>query len=1471
MACGQRTETLHGLLEATAARRPNHICLKFGDHKGYTYSEVAAAMNRCAAHVASVESDVIGIVADRSYAMLVSMLGVIRAGKAYCPVEPDFPASRAAAMIEGASITHFLVPNNQMPQEVIEGFASLTVWGVRDDGSLVAEVGSVPSAPDKVPADVPDNTTAYVLFTSGSTGKPKGCMVPHRGSCKYARAVVKSCGLTEDMVFLLKTPYVFDVSIQDIYTAFSVGGTLVIADPGVHKDATAITDTIVRHGVNCCCFVPTLLVEFANYLSMNPAAAKQVRASLTHVLTIGEALLTATCRQMFGNVPGLEIHNLYGPTEASVGVSHQLVTEGTVTDGAVVPIGKPLDYVVFRSFDAARYGDKKIDASMLVDTKPGEVGELFIGGDCLAQGYIKNPEKTQEAFFDFPEILARPDLSASPFSLYKTGDLVIKREDGVYEFLGRNDFQVKIGGVRIECEEVSTILQTHPAISDALVTAFDSPYGKALAAYIVTCPDTDWTASLAANESFANSENSGSESTQTPRNNDDAIDKVSKWGQIYDEMYKDDDNSDSTSDPTLNWSGYTDTYSRQMHMQPVIKEWVEWSCEQVSRHADMFEENRQKGRPSCITEIGCGNGMLLFRLAPLIGTAGKGRYIGTDISGTALDYVQKVSQRPKSPWEGLGIETGRLAAHEILEVCKPAENDQVLCNGVTMYFPSADYLLECMQVAVKATRPGGYAIFGDVQSKRHLLPFRASVETYQALRRPDATAAAVLRAAKHSASHEELSYFDDEFFHRLDRVGSDAFFKGRVARLELRVKRGWWHSEFNRFRYDIELVLKDEEDQAPAEAKDPELTRIAYEQLCKEVGLRAPKENELVDSRLESRFAGWVAGRLAGMPQAVDGLVVTVPNARTLPSCRLLEWLEEASEQGGELRDLPTKLHPTDAHESTPSDSARFGLEPEMLFTLQLPEGWTQRVIWDEDPAMVRFVLLRDAAAERPWLGAVCGASSEPLPKDLAEFKNLAKDVENEAKDPVKLANDALKAWIMQTSLLTAMRPAVYIPLETFPKNAAGKTDRGALPDAASVFEQVSDAAAMEYEAPATDEEKKMVAIWEKVLKHQVGVSTPFVAHGGHSLTAIQLCSMVEAEFGSRPNLVFLTSEDCNVRALLRKMSHPNGQAKEQGSGVVRLSPPQRGGTPLIIFCAAGASAATYQAVAEQVQCMAVYAVELPGRGRRAGEPVELNFGKLVKRIQPDVMRWAEQYRDFYVWGDSLGAVIAYEFARVWQDSPKNVGNVLGLYVSGNAGPSVASEECGMGESISTHLGKSYHSCHDMSREDWKQFLLASSSDAAGRAEINGMLADEALAAAIIEPLRADCLVYESYRLEKPEKLWAPIVTMRGEQDHITALSAVESWGLVARGRIEHKEFSGAGHMLAKDCPQKVARHLDASSKRDFSSCDMSDLSQKFTAFDRYLKAHPVTHDDDEPTLFNRPRSRSEGIHKKKGNLRGYM
>eukprot|EP00928_Gymnodinium_smaydae_P031690 TRINITY_DN2317_c0_g2_i1.p1 TRINITY_DN2317_c0_g2~~TRINITY_DN2317_c0_g2_i1.p1 ORF type:complete len:792 (-),score=131.61 TRINITY_DN2317_c0_g2_i1:447-2738(-) len=666
------------------------------------------------------------------------------------------------------------------------------------------------------------------------------------------------------------------------------------------------------------------------------------------------------------------------------------------------------------------------------------------------------------------------------------------------------------------------------------------------------------------------------------------------------------------------------------------------------------------------------------------------------------------------------------------------------------------------------------------------------------------------------ASHEELSYFDDELFHRLDRLGAENGFGGRVERVELRLKRGWWGSEFSRFRYDVELVLGS--DNSKVEVRVPTFNHVTYAALCQELALKEnPDGKDLADPRLAGLLPAWTERQIAAVPENIDGFAVTLPNARTLQAARLLDWLKVAAKEGKSLTKLPSKLLPRDVTAGSAKDSESIGVEPEMLFTMALPEGWTKRVIWAEDPAMLRFVVLRKTAAERPWLGAVCSASRDPLPEDLSCYKNQPTDIEATDLDPMKVWNEHLKEWSQFTRLLPAMRPTVYVTLDSFPKNAAGKTDRGKLPDALEVMERVSDVATFSYEPPSTPDEEKMVAIWEKVLSgRQVGVNTPFIAYGGHSLTAVQLCSAVFAEFAVRPDLLFLTSADCTVRELLKKFKRSNvvssSDLMSAAGSIVRLSP-RAYGTPLLILCAAGSSVASYQAVAEQLTKLQVYAVELPGRGSRADEDPISEFDALLQCILPDVSSWAERHPRFFLWGDSLGAILAYELACRFQDSPTI--QVMGLFVSGNAGPTVADVEQGVGGSV--HLsGCDTSSAKNLTDEDWKRFLLASSGDES-TGDLGQILADPVMAQAVIKPLKADCLAYESYRLAKATRLWTPIVTLCGARDSIATPCALKTWTQVAKGRIQHSVIPNTGHRIAQESPNAVAYIIHINSLPSFA------------------------------------------------------
>jgi surfactin synthase thioesterase subunit len=242
-----------------------------------------------------------------------------------------------------------------------------------------------------------------------------------------------------------------------------------------------------------------------------------------------------------------------------------------------------------------------------------------------------------------------------------------------------------------------------------------------------------------------------------------------------------------------------------------------------------------------------------------------------------------------------------------------------------------------------------------------------------------------------------------------------------------------------------------------------------------------------------------------------------------------------------------------------------------------------------------------------------------------------------------------------------------------------------------------------------------------------------------------------------------------------------------------------------------------YQPLAEHLQNMQVYCVEMPGRGKRIDESLEKDFNSLLANIMPDVKQCVKKAERFFLWGDSLGAVLAYEAAKSLQGELVGAEMGLqGLIVSGNAGPTFAALEQGMGNNTTHSLGRECLSVADMSFDDWKKFFIASSGKDRAK-ELEALLADEDLAEQALRPLIADCEAYESYNHCDGTRIRSPIVTVRGEQDCITSHSVMKSWEDVAASRVEHIQIAGSGHMLARDAPKKLAEHI-ANISTDFEA-----------------------------------------------------
>lgn len=450
-------QPIHLLIEAQVARTPHAPALLFGEQT-LDYAELDARANRLA-HLLreqGVRADsLVGICALRSLEMVVALLAILKAGGAYVPLDPEYPQERLAYMIEDSGITLLLTQT-----ALLESLPTDQVKVITLDRPGLLDAYSE-SSPDVA---VDPLNLAYVIYTSGSTGKPKGAGNSHAALVNRLCWMQEAYGLDASDSVLQKTPFSFDVSVWEFFWPLLTGARLVVAAPGAHRDPLQLIDTINRYGISTLHFVPSMLQTFIH------ESGVETCTGLKRIVCSGEALPLDAQLQVFAKLPNAGLYNLYGPTEAAIDVTHwTCVDEGADS----VPIGRPI----------ANLRTHVLDAELL-PVPSGVAGELYLGGAGLARSYHRRPALTAERFVPCP--------FHDGARLYRTGDRVRQRADGVIEYLGRLDHQVKLRGLRIELGEIETRLMQHPLVREAVVLV---PGGKHLVAYLVlenAQPDEQW-------------------------------------------------------------------------------------------------------------------------------------------------------------------------------------------------------------------------------------------------------------------------------------------------------------------------------------------------------------------------------------------------------------------------------------------------------------------------------------------------------------------------------------------------------------------------------------------------------------------------------------------------------------------------------------------------------------------------------------------------------------------------------------------------------------------------------------------------------------------------------------------------------------------------------------------------------------------------------------------------------------------
>ncbi|MFJ7500098.1 amino acid adenylation domain-containing protein [Serratia grimesii] len=454
---------IHQFLEQQVLRTPNAPALCY-EQQQISYLQLNQQANQFAGYLRQQgirPDDRIAVCVNRSPEMVIALYAILKSGAAYIPIDPDYPQDRLRHMLQDCGAKYILIdPAGEQALNPIRDIAiprlhlqhDSHLWQQEPKDNLTPQVSD------------PQRSLAYVIYTSGSTGKPKGVMNEHRGVINRLLWMQHAYPLTHDDVVLQKTPFSFDVSVWEFFWPLMVGAQLAIAKPGGHQDPDYLGSCIAQHRVTTLHFVPSMLQLFLRHGEMAQCG------SLRRIMCSGEALPLATVHRCLQQLPQAELHNLYGPTEAAVDVSSWQCHPND--ERTLVPIGKPIANTQLHILDA-----------QLQPLPPGVAGELHIGGIQVARGYLNRPELNAERFIADP---FNPDPQAR---LYKTGDLARWLPDGNIEYLGRNDFQVKIHGVRIELGEIEQQLRQCEGVEDAAILAREDGHGgKRLVAYVVA-PD----------------------------------------------------------------------------------------------------------------------------------------------------------------------------------------------------------------------------------------------------------------------------------------------------------------------------------------------------------------------------------------------------------------------------------------------------------------------------------------------------------------------------------------------------------------------------------------------------------------------------------------------------------------------------------------------------------------------------------------------------------------------------------------------------------------------------------------------------------------------------------------------------------------------------------------------------------------------------------------------------------------------
>jgi amino acid adenylation domain-containing protein len=990
---------IHQLIEEQAARTPDAVAVVF-ENQQLTYAELNSRANQLAHYLRSLglETEVIvGLCVERSLDMIVALIGILKAGAAYLPLDPEYPQERLQFMLEDSQVPLLLTQSSlidKLPNHQAKTVFLAEIW---------TEIK--PMNWDNLTGKVTASNLANVIYTSGSTGKPKGVMVEHQGLCNLALAQIQTFAVSSQSRVLQFASFSFDACISEVLMALGAGATLYLASKENLMPGLPLIKQLRENKITHITLPPSALAVLS----------WENLSSLQTIIVAGEACSPELVKKWS---QGRNFFNGYGPTEGSVCAT---VAKCTPFDTKIT-IGRPIPHVQVYILD-----------SHLQPVPIGVPGELHIGGAGVARGYLNRLELTAEKFISNPFVSLDPPLTPldkggeQPSKLYKTGDLARYLPDGKIEYLGRIDNQVKVRGFRLELGEIEAVLSQHPLVQEAVVMAradqaSDHDHDQLntnLVAYLVPALKGQ-----VLPEQLAQWQS----------------EYVSDWQKIYEESYS--KPQPQTDDPTFNISGWNSSYTRQAIPAAEMQEWVDQTVSRILGNQP----------PQRVLEIGCGSGLLLFRVAKHCQ-----EYWGADYSAATINNLEHLC----STIEGLEGKVRLLhrTADDFTGIPQ-ATFDRVVINSVVQYFPSVDYLLQVIAGAVNTIADRGKIFLGDIRSLSLLEPYHAAVQLARA--EANKTLEEWQKQVNQSVATEEELLIAPQFFIALKQRFP------RISWVEIAPKRGQADNELTQFRYDVTLHLDTDGQKTAIPWLNWQRDRFSLGQLQDKLKLEQPEYLGIRD----------------------------VPNQRLQKALQILDCLENPPRVTtvGELRQLLAK-------------NTGIGINPEQMWQLGEQLGYTVHLSWWEGSQDGSFdvVFCRQNAILEPIISKV---DEQPYPNFWDDERIIPKSWTDYTNNPLygKLVQKLIPQVreFVQQKLPSYMVPQAFVLLNTLPLTPNGKVDRLALPTPDTATRNL----ATGFLAPRTPIETQMSQIWSEVLGvERIGIKDNFFELGGHSLLATQVIS----------------------------------------------------------------------------------------------------------------------------------------------------------------------------------------------------------------------------------------------------------------------------------------------------------------------------------------------------------------------------